>query len=92
MAKAVFNKKKAFLPSKEDTSEMLHLKRGFVWCWNLNTVESRSEIPGKFEMQCWRRIEKIRCADHVKNVILHRGKEDRNILHTIKTMPFATHD
>jgi len=33
---------------KEETSEMLHLERSFLWCWNLDTSESRSKIPGRF--------------------------------------------
>jgi hypothetical protein len=37
MAKAAFNKKKKLfqqigLRSEEETSEMLHLEHGFVWC------------------------------------------------------------
>jgi len=36
------------------------------------------------EMWCWRRMEKISWTDRVRNEILHRGKERRNILHTIK--------
>jgi hypothetical protein len=38
MAKAAFNKKKNLFTSKlglkfgEETSEMLHLEHGFVWC------------------------------------------------------------
>jgi hypothetical protein len=42
---------------KEETSEVIHLKHGFVWCWNLDTSEGWSEIPGKF----WNagRFEKI---------------------------------
>ena len=37
MAKAVFNKKKTFyqhsgLKFEEETSKMLHLEHGFVWC------------------------------------------------------------
>jgi hypothetical protein len=36
------------------------------------------------EMWCWRRME-ISWTDHVRNEeVLHRGKEDRNILNTIK--------
>ena len=27
---------------------MLHLERSILWCWNLDTSESRPEIPGKF--------------------------------------------
>ena len=53
MARAAFNRKKTFhqysgLKFKEETSEMLHLDHSIVWCWNLDTSESRSEIPGKF--------------------------------------------
>jgi hypothetical protein len=38
-----------------------------------------------FEMWCWRRMEKISWTDGVRNEeVLHRVKEERNILHTIK--------
>jgi hypothetical protein len=38
MAKAAFNKKDSFyqqigLEIEEETSKMLHLEHGFVWCW-----------------------------------------------------------
>ena len=47
-------------------------------------VESSSEIPGKFLNGCWRRIEQIRWKDHVQNEkVLHRVKEETNILHTM---------
>ena len=37
-----------------------------------------------FEMWCWRRMEKIRWTDHVRNEeLLLRVKEQRNILHEI---------
>ena len=53
MAKAAFSKKKTFyqqtgLKFEEETNKMLHLEHGFVWCGNLDTSASRSEIPGKF--------------------------------------------
>jgi hypothetical protein len=36
-------------------------------------------------MWCWRRNEKISWTDRVRNEeVLHRAKEERNILHTIK--------
>jgi hypothetical protein len=41
-------KKKFVLKFKEETSEMLHLEHGFVWCWNLDASGSRSEISVKF--------------------------------------------
>jgi hypothetical protein len=34
--------------SKEETSKVLYLEHSLVWCWNLDTSESRSKIPGKF--------------------------------------------
>jgi len=34
--------------SEEETRKMLHLEQSFVWCWNLDTSEQRSEIPSKF--------------------------------------------
>jgi hypothetical protein len=51
---------------------------------NVDTSESRSEIPGSLEMWCWRRLE-INWTDHVRNEeVLHTVKEERNVLHTIK--------
>jgi hypothetical protein len=36
-------------------------------------------------MWCWRRMEKISWTDGVRNEeVLHRVKEERNIVHTIK--------
>ena len=50
-----------------------------------DTSESRSEISGKFEMWCWRRIGRASWTDHMKNEeVLHRVKE-RNILRTAKS-------
>ena len=60
------------LKFKEETSEVLHLEDSIVWSWNLDALESRSEIPGKF-LKCGRNLE-----------VLHRVKEEKNILHTIK--------
>jgi hypothetical protein len=38
-----------------------------------------------FEMWCWRRMEKISLTDLVRNEeVLHRGKEERNVLHAIE--------
>jgi hypothetical protein len=36
------------LRAKEKISEVLHLEHSFVWCGNLDSSESRSEVPGKF--------------------------------------------
>jgi hypothetical protein len=36
-------------------------------------------------MWCWRRMENIGWTDRVRNeALLHKDKDDRNILHTIK--------
>jgi hypothetical protein len=63
MAKAAFNRKKTLhqqlgLKFKEETSKVLLLEHNFLWCWNVDSSESRSEIPGNFEMWCWRRMER----------------------------------
>jgi hypothetical protein len=50
--------------------------------WTLRKVDQK--CPESFEMWCWRRMEKISWTDHVRNEVLHRVKEERNILHTIK--------
>jgi hypothetical protein len=47
--------------------------------WIRNNLE-------RFETWCWRRMGKISWTDHVRNEeFLHRFKEERNILHTVKT-------
>jgi hypothetical protein len=38
----------------------------------------------RFEMWCWRRMEKISWTDCVRNEVLQRVTEVRNILHTIQ--------
>jgi len=54
IAKFAFNKKRALanqtgLQFKEEASKVLHLEQSFVWRGNLDTSESRSGIPGKFQ-------------------------------------------
>ena len=36
------------LKFEEETSKMLYLEHGFLWCWNLDASGSRSEITGKY--------------------------------------------
>jgi hypothetical protein len=51
--------------------------------WTLRKIDQK--YLKSFEMWCWRRMEKISWTDCVRNEeVLHRFKEDRNILHTIK--------
>jgi hypothetical protein len=67
MAKPAFNQKKTHFTSKldlrakEEISEVLHLERSFVWCGNLDSSETRSDVES-FEMWC-RRMEKICWTD-----------------------------
>jgi hypothetical protein len=49
--------------------------------WTLRTVDQKH--LESFEMWCWRRMEKISLTDHVRNEVLLRVKEQRNILHEI---------
>jgi hypothetical protein len=50
----------------------------------VNTDRLKQEIHlESFEMWCWRRTEKISWTDHVRNEVLLRVKEQRNILHEI---------
>jgi len=49
---------------------------------NIWTSENRSEIPGSLEMWCWWRMDKTSWTDRVKtDEVLHRIKENKNILH-----------
>jgi hypothetical protein len=51
--------------------------------WTLRKVDQK--YLESFEMCCWRRMEMISWTDRVRNEeVLHRVKEERNILHTIK--------
>jgi hypothetical protein len=51
--------------------------------WTLRKVDQK--YLESFEMWCWRRMEKISWTDCVSNEeVLHRVKEETNIVHTIK--------
>jgi hypothetical protein len=51
--------------------------------WTLRAVDQKH--LEMFEMWCWKRMEKISWADHVRNEeALLRVKEQRNILHEIR--------
>jgi hypothetical protein len=50
----------------------------------VDTTEIDQKYLESFEMWCWRRMEKISWTDRVRNEVLYRVKEERNILHTIK--------
>jgi hypothetical protein len=90
MAKAAFNKKTLFT-SKLDLNLSEKLVKCYIWSvalygaetWTLRKMDQK--YPESFEMWCWRRMDKISWTDHVRNEeVLHRVKEERIILHTIK--------
>jgi hypothetical protein len=91
MTKAAFNKKKTLFTSKLDLELRKKLVKCYSWSialygaetWTLRKLDQK--YLESFEMWCWRRMEKIRWTERVNNeAVLHRVKEDRNILHTIK--------
>jgi hypothetical protein len=70
---------------KEETGELLHLDVLFygVETWTLRKLEQT--FLESFVTWCWRRVENISWTDRVKNEeVLHRVKEERNVLDTIK--------
>jgi hypothetical protein len=91
MAKAAFNKKKNLFTSKLEINLRKKLVKCYIWSialygaetWTLRK-EDRKYLES-FEMWCWRRMEKISWTDRVRNEeVLHRVKEERNMLHTIR--------
>jgi hypothetical protein len=88
MAKADFNKMTLFT-SKLDLNLRKKLVKCYIWStalygvetWTLRTADEK--YLESFEMWRWRRMEKITWTDRVRNEeVLHRVKEERNILHT----------
>jgi hypothetical protein len=89
MAKAAFNKKTLFT-SKLDLNLRNKLVKCYIWSvvlygaetWTLRKVDQK--YLESFEMWCWRRME-ISWTDRLRNKeVLHRVKEERNILHTVQ--------
>jgi hypothetical protein len=89
-AKAAFNKKKTLFTSKLDLILRKELVKCYIWSvafygaktWSLRKVDQK--YLQSLEMWCWRRMDKISWTDRVKDEVLHRVKEERNIVHTIK--------
>ena len=92
MAKAAFNKKKKTLfTSTLDLNLRKKLVKWYIWSMALYGPETwmlwaaDQKYLERFEMWCWRRMEKIRWTDHVRSEeVLLRANEQRNILHEIK--------
>jgi hypothetical protein len=88
--KAAFNKKTRFT-SKLDLNLRKKLAKHYIWStalygaeiWTLRKVDQK--YLESFEMWCWRRMQKISWTDRVRNEeVLHRVKEERDILHPVK--------
>jgi hypothetical protein len=87
MAKAAFNKKTTLFTNTSDLELKKKLVKCYIWSialygvetWALRAVDQKH--LESFKMWCWRRMEKISWTDHVRNKVLHRVKEQRNILH-----------
>jgi len=91
MVKTAFNKKKTLFTSTLDLELRKKLVKCYVWTIALYSDETLSlrtvdhKHLERFEMWCWRRMEKISSTDHVRNEdVLLRVKEQRNILHEIR--------
>ena len=72
------------LKFEEETSKMLHMKHGFVWCWNLDASGSRSEIPGRFWNVVLEKDGKDQLDRSCEKWRRVRVNEQRNILHEIR--------
>jgi hypothetical protein len=72
MAKAAFNKNMALFTSKMGLELRKKLVKCYIWSialhgdetWTLRAVDQKH--LERFEMWCWRRMEKISWTDHVK--------------------------
>jgi hypothetical protein len=89
MAKAAFNKNRALFTSTLDLELRDKLVKCYIWSIALYGAESWTSRAAdqkhleSFEMWCCRRMEKISWTDHVRNEVLLRVSEQRNILHEI---------
>jgi hypothetical protein len=90
MTKAAVNKKTLFT-SKLDLELRKKLVKCYIWSialygaetWTLRKLDQK--YLESFEMWCWSRVEKISRTNCVNNeAVLHRVKEEMNILHTLR--------
>ena len=90
MAKAAFNKKKTLFTSTLDLNFRKKLVKCYIWsmvcygaeAWTLRAADQK--YLESFEMWFWRRMEKICWTDYMRNEVLLRVNEQRNILHEIR--------
>jgi hypothetical protein len=84
MTKAAFNRKKTLFTSKVELNLRKKPVKCYIWSislygcvtWTLWKVDKK--YLDSFAMWCWRRMEKISCADHMRNEeVLHsKGGEE----------------
>jgi hypothetical protein len=91
MAKKMKEKEKTLFTSKLNLNLRKKLVKCYIWSvalcgaetWTLGKVDQK--YLESFDMWCWRGMEKISWTDRVRNEeVLHRVKEERNIVHTTK--------
>jgi len=88
MTKTAFNKN-ALFTSKMDLNLRKKLVKCYIWSIALYGVETWTlqKVDQKYlqrtEMWCWRQKERMSWTSSVRNEVLHRVKEERNILQTI---------
>jgi hypothetical protein len=89
IAKASFNKKKTLFTSTSDFNLRKKLVKSYISSLALYGAETSTlrKVHQKYlesSEMCLRRMEKVSWTDHVRNEeVLHRVKEERNILQTI---------
>jgi len=87
---SAFCKKKVLFSSKLNLYLRKKLIKCYIWstafyCAERWTPPKDQKYLESFRTRCWRRMEKMSWIDHVRNEgVLHRVKEERNILQTIK--------
>jgi hypothetical protein len=90
MVKAAFNKKRALFTSTLDLELSKRLVKCYIWSitfygaeiWALRKLGQKH--LGNFKTRCWRRVTNVSYMDRVRNEVLHRVKEEWNIVHAIR--------
>jgi len=91
MAESSFNRERLFFTSKLDLNLRKKLVKCYIWSialcgsetWSFRKVDQK--YLESLELLCFWRKKKISWTDRVRNEeFLHRAKEERNILHTVK--------
>jgi hypothetical protein len=91
VVKAALNEKKTLFTSKLHLNLGKKLVKCYIWgiilcgakIWTLRKVDQKFL---KSSEMCWRRLKNIIWTGHMRHEVLHRVKEERSILHTIKRM------